>query len=118
MFLICLQTDTALTMACLGGKAEVVEHLISLDADVNYTTKNGDTVLMKACEKGNKTIMDNLLSYAKTPVDVLVSLTAQNSDGNTCLMKACAKGNLGIMVYLIDKIEQHLSDLGSDVKVK
>ena len=64
-------------------------------ADVSYKNTNGDTVLMKACEKGNEDIMGKLLAEF-TQKDILASLTAQNKDGNTCLMKACATGNLKV----------------------
>ena len=66
-----------------------------LGADVSYKNNNSDTVLMKACEKGNEVIMGILLERF-TPQDILASLTAQNKDGNTCLMKACATGNLKV----------------------
>lgn len=64
-------------------------------ANVSYKNTNGDTVLMKACEKGNENIMGKLLAQF-TQKDILISLTAQNKDGNTCLMKACATGNLKV----------------------
>lgn len=66
---------------------------------MSYKNTNGDTVLMKACEKGNEDIMGKLLAQF-TPKDILASLTAQNKDGNTCLMKACATGNLKV-IYII-----------------
>lgn len=68
-------------------------------ADVSYKNTNGDTVLMKACEKGNENIMGKLLAQF-TQKDILTSLTAQNKDGNTCLMKACATGNLKVIHFI------------------
>ena len=73
-----------------------VYYFIALGANVSYRNTNGDTVLMKACEKGNEDIMGKLLAQF-TKKDILATLTAQNKDGNTCLMKACATGNLKVV---------------------
>ena len=92
----------------MGGKVEIVSHLLSLNADTNFKSSTGDTVLMKACEKGDKNLMDMLLSQFSNDEEILISLTAQNIEGNNSLMKACAKGNLKVLVYLIKKLKKYL----------
>ena len=81
------KSDTALTMACLGGRAHIVKHLVDLGANVHYRNANKETVLMKACEKGDEESMNYLLSHFTDAEDILLSLTAQNKHGNTCLMR-------------------------------
>ena len=107
------RTDNVLTYACFGGHKEIIVHLINLGADVNYQNINGDTVLMRACEHGNKETIDMLLS-TYTRQDILTALMVQNKEGLTCLMKACRTGNLKIIVYLLNLLRNQLRDLGSD----
>jgi len=106
------RSDNALTMACLGGKANIVKHLVDLGAKVHYRNANRETVLMKACARGNKEIMDYLLSHFTSGIEILVSLTLQDKDGNTCLMRACSTGNLQVMIYLMEKLNEQLSSSG------
>ena len=55
----------------------IVIHLVDLGAQVHYRNVNKETVLMKACAKGNREIMDYLLSHYTTGIEILASLTAQ-----------------------------------------
>ena len=110
------KSDNALTMACLGGKAVIVKHLVDLGAQVHYRNANKETVLMKACERGDILSMDYLLSYVTSNLEILLSLTAQNKHGNTCLMRACSTGNLQVMVYLMEKLSQQLNKSGDLLK--
>ena len=110
------RTENVLTYACLGGKAEIVVHLVGLGADVNYQNVNGDTVLMRACEHANEATMDQLLSHY-TQKQVITALTVQNKEGLTCLMKACRTGNLKVIVYLMDLLKGHLLLLSEDGKI-
>ena len=55
----------------------IVMHLVDLGAQVHYRNVNKETVLMKACAKGNREIMDYLLSHFTTGIEILASLTAQ-----------------------------------------
>ena len=90
------RSDNALTMACLGGNSTIVKHLVDIGANVHYRNANKETVLMKACERGDKDSMDYLLSHFTSAVEILVILTSQNKHGNTCLMRACTTGNLKV----------------------
>jgi ankyrin repeat protein len=107
------RSDNALTMACLGGKATIVKHLVDIGADVHYRNANKETVLMKACERGDQGSMDYLLSYFTSAIDILVILTSQNKHGNTCLMRACTTGNIKVAVYVLLKLTEQWS-LGGD----
>ena len=55
----------------------IVMRLVDLGAQVHYRNVNKETVLMKACAKGNREIMDYLLSHFTTGIEILASLTAQ-----------------------------------------
>ena len=107
------RTDNVLTYACFGGHSEIIVHIINSGADVNYQNINGDTVLMRACEHGNKETIDMLLS-TYTRQDILTALMVQNKEGLTCLMKACRTGNLKIIVYLLNLLRNQLRDIGAD----
>ena len=106
-------TDNVLTYACFGGHSDIIVHLINSGADVNYQNINGDTVLMRACEHGNKETIDMLLS-TYTRQDILTALMVQNKEGLSCLMKSCRTGNLKIMVYLLNLLRNQLRDMGAD----
>ena len=53
--------DTALTMACRGGRLEFVELLVENGADVNIETLGGRTPLMEATKSGHISIVDFLI---------------------------------------------------------
>jgi len=53
-------------VAAYFGHQEVVSHLLCLKADVNYTTKCGNTALHFAAEAGCLGIIENLQQFGAT----------------------------------------------------
>ena len=101
------KTENALSMACVGGKAVVLQLLIDRGARLpDHATV--ETVLMRACETGNSEIVEILLERFCGGHRVLALLSGQDKDGNTCLMRAGAKGNLKVMLYLIRKLTEQV----------
>ena len=96
-------------MACLSGNPDIVGHLITLGADVNYENSMGETVLMKACESC-VAIVDKLLSHLTSDTDILSALTRQNKQGFNSFMKAASRGNLKVLLYLSEKIKKPLDN--------
>ena len=85
--------DTALHLACLYGRGELVPILLGMGADVNATDMNGSTPLHDAAAGGYSDICQHLLA-AKA------AATVQDDEGDTALHNA-ANGNHAQVVQLL-----------------
>ncbi|XP_073505669.1 ankyrin repeat and KH domain-containing protein 1-like [Phyllobates terribilis] len=118
--------ETALTLACCGGFAEVtdflvksgadvelgcstplmeasqeghlelVKYLLSAGANVHASTATGDTALTYACENGHTDVAEALLQAG-------ADLEHESEGGRTPLMKAARAGHLCTVQFLISK---------------
>ncbi|XP_071087118.1 serine/threonine-protein phosphatase 6 regulatory ankyrin repeat subunit B-like [Haliotis cracherodii] len=89
--------DNILHLACRGGRADIVEHLISLRlGDLESRGQYGRTPVMMAAGKGCKQVVDLL-------IDNRCDLTAVDSNGNTVLHLACLSGKAWFVKYLLSK---------------
>jgi len=86
---------SALFLATILNKIEIVQFLVNKNAKVNLQDAHGQTALHKACESENFNIVSLLLF--ETNVDVNI----QDLMGRTPLHWAAAKGNTKIMDLLI-----------------
>ncbi|XP_071098491.1 putative ankyrin repeat protein RF_0381 [Haliotis cracherodii] len=112
------------------AKKDVVDLLVSKEADLTLTDDDNDTVLHLACGGGNRSIVEYLLPsfdinsrghYDRTPLmvaaecankdvfDLLVSkeadLTLTDDDNDTVLHLACEGGNRSIVEYLLPSFD-------------
>lgn len=96
---------TPLMYACDKGYPKIVSKLIDHDSNVNVNeqTRNGDTALIWAAEKGWDRIVETLLD-ANANVDI------ENQNGDTALMRASWKGH--------SKVVRHLINARADVNSK
>eukprot|EP00802_Teleaulax_amphioxeia_P025317 Tamp_26152.p1 GENE.Tamp_26152~~Tamp_26152.p1 ORF type:complete len:222 (+),score=57.74 Tamp_26152:33-668(+) len=85
--------DTALHLACLYGRAQLVPLLISKGASVNATDMNGSTPLHDASAGGFLQICQQLLAAN-------AAVTVQDEDGDTALHNA-ANGNHAPVAQLL-----------------
>ncbi|XP_046555564.1 uncharacterized protein LOC124264824 [Haliotis rubra] len=117
---------TAVTIAAVCGKKDVVDLLVSKGADLTLRADNNDTLLHLACQGGNIPIVEYLLPlfdincrgrmglspvmtaalYGKKDVfDLIVSkgadLTLRDDNNDTVLHLACQGGNTPIVEYLL-----------------
>lgn len=92
-------------MACAGGKKDVVDILINHDKRVLC---NSYLPLLTACQNGNMSILEKLLSQRVVTEKML---RCQNQDGNTCLMVACEKGNIDVVIVLMKEIHKLLGNV-------
>ncbi|KAM4037012.1 ankyrin repeat and KH domain-containing protein 1-like [Anomaloglossus baeobatrachus] len=118
--------ETALTLACCGGFAEVtdflvksgadvelgcstplmeasqeghlelVKYLLTAGANVHASTATGDTALTYACENGHTDVAEALLQAG-------ADLEHESEGGRTPLMKAARAGHLCTVQFLISK---------------
>ncbi|XP_071098528.1 serine/threonine-protein phosphatase 6 regulatory ankyrin repeat subunit B-like [Haliotis cracherodii] len=118
--------QTAVMMAALYAKKDVFDLLVSKGADLTLTDDYNDTVLHLACQGGNRSILENVLTlfdinsrgqYDRTAlmvaamcakkdvVDLLVSkgadLTLTDDYNDTVLHLACGVGNRSIVEQLL-----------------
>jgi ankyrin repeat protein len=91
-----LDGDTALIMASITGKSQMVPQLIRQGADPNIQNKNGCTALFLAAAKGNLEIVNQLLELGKAEVDL-----AERTNDSPLLI-ACQEGYLEVARALID----------------
>jgi ankyrin repeat protein len=87
---------TALMMATLNGKFEMVELLVEAGANLDVASISGNTALIIATDTGNFEIAELL-------VDAGANLDMVNENGDTALLKATNKGTLSIFELLVDE---------------
>lgn len=94
---------TALYLASLLGKMEMVEILVKHGSDLGAQTSTGDTALHEASLEGH-------LSIVKCLIDNHAFFELPNKHDVTCLMTAAFADNVEVVKYLISK--------GASVNVK
>ena len=94
---------TVLRHAVSGGHIEIVELLVSKDADVNAKTEEGESPLHLAANRGHKEIIELLIARG-------ADVDAKGDSGRTPLHVAAQKGHKEIIELLIAK--------GADVDAK
>ncbi len=87
---------TPLMLACLAGDLEIVDFLLTQDADVNKHNSRGWTPLMFAAKKGATAIVKQLLEKKAS-----LNVTVVNS-GWTALNLAAKNGHKDIVELLVD----------------
>lgn len=88
--------DTALTLACAGGHEELVELLISRNADIEHRDKKGFTPLILAATAGHQKVVDILLKHG-------AQLEAQSErTKDTPLSLACSGGRYEVVELLLN----------------
>lgn len=75
--------DTALNLAALNGRTEIVNYLLTNGAKVNIANRGGRTALMMAASNGHKEIVNALLPHLQVD-DVL----ARDKKGENALDQA------------------------------
>ncbi|XP_067669965.1 ankyrin repeat domain-containing protein 50-like [Haliotis asinina] len=86
-----------LHLACLGGHARMVEHVLHMKvADINSRNKFGVTPLMFAAFNGHRSVLDLLLSEGAD-----VSLCGNM--GNNILHVACMGGHAGMVKHILSE---------------
>jgi ankyrin repeat protein len=91
--------STPLHVACERGFADVVQLLISSQANVNAKMNDGTTATMLACQNGHLSIVQMLISAGQC------NLTLQRLDGVTALFLVVQHGHETIFDYLIENVE-------------
>jgi ankyrin repeat protein len=91
--------STSLHVACERGFADVVQLLISSQANVNAKMNDGTTATMLACQNGHLSIVQMLISAGQC------NLTLQRLDGVTALFLVVQHGHETIFDYLIENVE-------------
>lgn len=84
-----------LSGACHKGDLELVNVLLSLDADANHRSRTGSTALHQACFMGHENIVKKLLESNANP-------TSTRDDGASPLLLASSNGHHGIVDMLVE----------------
>ncbi|XP_039432348.1 uncharacterized protein LOC120415041 [Culex pipiens pallens] len=91
-----LEDWTALHFAANGGHLNIVDHLVTMSANVNSVTReNGQTALHMATENGHTSVVELLLNKG---ADANISMT---NTGITALHLAAREGFTGIVSVLL-----------------
>lgn len=89
-----VRMTTALHVACLQGKLDVVKHLVTeLHIDIDYLDRTGSTALMYAAYAGFMPIVKFLIANGANP-------NIKNLKGGTAARYAAYSGNREIVDYL------------------
>ncbi|XP_068134225.1 ankyrin repeat and KH domain-containing protein 1-like isoform X2 [Hyperolius riggenbachi] len=91
-----LGCSTPLMEAAQEGHLELVKYLLAAGANVHAKTATGDTALTYACENGHTDVADVLLQAG-------ADLEHESEGGRTPLMKAARAGHLCTIQFLISK---------------
>ncbi|XP_044136846.1 ankyrin repeat and KH domain-containing protein 1-like [Bufo gargarizans] len=91
-----LGCSTPLMEAAQEGHLELVKYLLSAGADVHASTATGDTALTYACENGHTDVAEALLQAE-------ADLEHECEGGRTPLMKAARAGHLCTVQFLLSK---------------
>ncbi|XP_075065851.1 ankyrin repeat and KH domain-containing protein 1 isoform X2 [Mixophyes fleayi] len=91
-----LGCSTPLMEAAQEGHLELVRYLLTAGANVQATTATGDTALTYACENGHTDVAEVLLQAG-------ADLEHESEGGRTPLMKAARAGHLCTIQFLIRK---------------
>ncbi|XP_069826479.1 ankyrin repeat and KH domain-containing protein 1 isoform X2 [Dendropsophus ebraccatus] len=91
-----LGCSTPLMEAAQEGHLELVKYLLSAGANVHASTATGDTALTYACENGHTDVAEALLQAG-------ADLEHESEGGRTPLMKAARAGHLCTVQFLISK---------------
>lgn len=87
---------TLLHWAALNGREELVEHLLTLNVQVDVTDDTNATPLILTVLKGNVTIVKLLL-------DKGANINHQNAQGHSPLQYACSKGWSDVVNVLLER---------------
>jgi ankyrin repeat protein len=79
-----------------NGSLEIVQEILNKNVDVNETSNNGGTALVRAASWGK---LDIVIQLLKKDADV----NAKNNDRDTALMCASANGYLNIVKKLLSE---------------
>ncbi|KAI2497814.1 hypothetical protein MHU86_16700 [Fragilaria crotonensis] len=105
--------QTALTRACVAGKASVLDELLKHDrVDVNIQDSSGHTALTMACEMNNSHIIRKLLIRDKVDVNL------RDCRGRTALVISCSLENWEMVSLLLRRGDVDVScqnELGETV---
>ena len=89
--------DTALTLACAGGHADLVSLLLSRGAEIEHRDKKGFTPLILASTAGHMEIVEMLLDSGS-------DIEAQSDrTKDTALSLACSGGRLEVVEVLLQR---------------
>ena len=105
---------TALHEACVYGKTEIVQLLITsskdFNIDLNTRDDNGWTPLHMACINGKTEIVQLLITSSK---DFNIDLNARDDNGSTPFHMACVYGKTEIVRFLITSSKDFNIDLNA-----
>jgi ankyrin repeat protein len=90
-----LMLNKLLYEAAVNGQSEEVAKYVAQGADVNYTKKKGDTILMDAARKGHTCIVKILLANG-------ADVEKKDEHGITALLLATLHGRKDIVQLLLD----------------
>lgn len=89
--------DTALTLACTGGHEELVELLLSRNANIEHRDKKGFTPLILAATAGHDKVVEVLLNHG-------ANIEAQSErTKDTALSLACSGGRYEVVELLLNR---------------
>lgn len=89
--------DTALTLACTGGHEELVELLLSRNANIEHRDKKGFTPLILAATAGHEKVVEVLLNHG-------ANIEAQSErTKDTALSLACSGGRYEVVELLLNR---------------
>jgi ankyrin repeat protein len=108
---------TPLMRAARAGDADVMRLLLAKGADINLTTKDGNTALMFAAgvgyrDKNTRGSESDALEALKISLEAGMDLRQSNNRGETALHGAASRGADTIVQFLVD----HGADLNAKTK--
>lgn len=90
----------------LEGAEEFLNKALSLGANPNAYMKNGENMVLKACESPNVKVLENLINNQHIKID----LTHTDGMGNNCLFYAVMSENTTIIEYLVKNCNFNINE--------
>ncbi|XP_048244321.1 uncharacterized protein LOC125376312 isoform X2 [Haliotis rufescens] len=91
--LVSISGDSLLHLACHGGNAAIVQHVLT-PSNINSRGEYGRTAAMRAAVSGHQSVYDLLVSNQ-------ADLTLVDADGDSLLHLACQGGNTAIVKHVL-----------------
>eukprot|EP00746_Dinoflagellata_sp_MGD_P069116 gnl/MRDRNA2_/MRDRNA2_28345_c0_seq1.p1 gnl/MRDRNA2_/MRDRNA2_28345_c0~~gnl/MRDRNA2_/MRDRNA2_28345_c0_seq1.p1 ORF type:complete len:2680 (+),score=576.91 gnl/MRDRNA2_/MRDRNA2_28345_c0_seq1:800-8041(+) len=92
---------TALMTACKWGHTPIAKALVEHSAELHHKTPEGNTALFLAAEEGHGDLVQGLLRWRNSVVEIEAQLSWVNNIGSTVALTSAAQGHVDVIKVLL-----------------